>query len=570
MLFPSLTVGGVVPRFHRVINAGLLILLAVAPVAFLSIQMMLWVRDIPNWDEFDTVLGFALDLDAARSLTATWQQFAQLQNEHRTVLSRGIFACSYWLTGGVNFSVLAVLGDLFLVGVGVVVVLSAWDAGSRLRLGAVFALAVFHLLNHEVLFWSGASIDHLMVVFFAVATLRVLAVEARWSLPVACVLGAAATLSLLHGALVWPVGAVLLWLHRPGWRRLVGWSVTGAVVIGLFLVSFHVNPGHRLPGWSDLPGVLVNGLALLGGAPAFGNRTVAPWLGMLFCLAVALLWRRRPPDREHWAWAIVLWCVVSLGAIAWGRSLLFLGDTLTSRYLVLSAMAWALPIWIAVERCRESRIRGIWCAAPILVVLLAFNVSANVQNLEAGEAFAQVREAAVLHYHRFGSFTGCPRPIYPLASRADLIVSKAAARGIYAFPVPEPMHLSRSEETGDATYYIEAVEAAGSRVYVRGWAYRPASPSDDPGIGVVFRAEDRFFAYEARPRSRPDVAAAHQRSEALHSGFELALPPGQLPAGRYQIGVGFSSRRGRAYTMTASTLTIANPGEASVPPRPPR
>ena len=38
-------------------RAWVLGLLAILPLAFIAIQVATWTRNIPNWDEFDTVLG---------------------------------------------------------------------------------------------------------------------------------------------------------------------------------------------------------------------------------------------------------------------------------------------------------------------------------------------------------------------------------------------------------------------------------------------------------------------------------------------------------------------------------
>ena len=87
-------------------------LLAVLPACFLAWQVATWTRNVPNWDEFDTVLDLLISLDAGVERGEIASQVVSIQNEHRTVVSRSLFVLSYWIFGGINFIALAVVGNL--------------------------------------------------------------------------------------------------------------------------------------------------------------------------------------------------------------------------------------------------------------------------------------------------------------------------------------------------------------------------------------------------------------------------------------------------------------------------
>lgn len=541
-------------------------LLATLPIAFVAIEVATWVRNIPNWDEFDTVLGFLLALDAGAGAQEIAGRLFAVQNEHRMLASRLLFATSYWLSGGINFIALAVIGNLFLLGIFARFVGGVSEPAPRLRLAAIFSLAVFQLQHHESLFWAGASIDHFFVILAAVVALGALTSANRWSLPVGCTAAFLATFSLAHGLLVWPIGAVLLW--SGGRRReCILWLAAAATSAGLFFLHFHINPGHRTPGFAELPAIVVYWLTLAGSSPALGNVTLAPWLGALLVAATATLLalRRGGQAGEKLARATLVWCLGAMAMIAWGRALLAPEYApITSRYVILSAIACALLAWLLVERALAQRKSEPWWLGAMLAGLVGFNLAANAAHDGAGRVFAQNAEKAVHAFHRDGTFGKAETPLYPDPARADAVIREVEQRNIFRLPGADTLQLCNPGEVtldepleiADAAYYLEDVEEGKEEVHVRGWAFRPDHTTRLGEIAVVFRSADAIFAFEATSQLRPDVAEAHERWDATYAGFQLRLPHQELPAGVYGIGICFASGRVTEYIMTARVVVI--------------
>jgi drug/metabolite transporter superfamily protein YnfA len=472
------------------------------------------------------------------------------------------------LTGarGINFVALAVLGNLFLVGVFWQLLARVKDSGARLRLAAIFSLAVFQLQHHESLYWAGSSIDHFFVILAAVTALAAVTWRGRWSLPLGAGLAFLATFSLAHGMLVWPIGAVLLWTQR---RRRDGafWLAAAAGSIALFLSGFQINPGHPMPGYTDWPGVLVHWLALVGSSPALDHLAIAPWLGGIMVLATALAAARRWGTDDRLPLAVVVWCLGALGLISFGRALLA-GEwaPITSRYMILSSIPCALLIWMLVERALATwrAHEGGWAFAAVLATLVGFNLTANQAHESAGRVFAQHGEIAVAAYHRHGTFANGQTQLYPNPDRADVLIRLAQERGIYRLPALESLQLAKpkavilhdAEEIDDGYYFIEEMEENATELNVRGWAFRPDHIARPGDVSIVFRSEDITLAFEATPHVRPDVATAYKRPDAMHSGFELRLPRDQLPAGEFGIGICFDLDDSPEYMMTANTIVI--------------
>ena len=539
-------------------------LLAVLPACFLAWQVATWRRNVPNWDEFDTVLDLLISLDAGVERGEIASQVVSIQNEHRTVVSRSLFVLSYWIFGGINFIALAVVGNLFLVALFVLLLARVRDAPARWRLAAIFSLAVFQLQHHESLFWGGSSIDHFLVVMAAVGGLVALTAQGRWSVPLGALGGFVATFSLAQGLLVWPIAMLLLaWERRT--RELLAWTSVGALSTALFLAGFHVNPGHHLPQLSDIPAVLWFWLRLLGSSPAFDDVTLAPWCGGILVVATAWVFRRAGEPRERFAGVAILWCIGAAGLIAWGRTLLSNEwAPITSRYIILSSVAWALLAWVIVERAIAAFPRWKWWLVPFFAGLVYFNLAANFVHFHAGRVYAMNADSAVESFYKHGSFVHAPTPLYPDPARADAMIREAQKREIFRLPeidsaeaaLPAAIPLEAAREIDNVHYFIDEFEEGPGQVRISGWAFRPEEGVRYGDVGVLFRSEGALLAFEAFPRLRPAVAEVFERSDAAYAGFELTVPTDKLPAGTYGMGICFSLHGSPEYIMTANTLVV--------------
>ena len=103
----------------------LLALLAAAPAVHVVLRSEPARRNLVYWDEFDTALAMLLRLHDRPSAGGVLRELFAINNEHRMVTSRALFAAGYALTGTVNFDVLNLAGNATLLGLVVLLVVHA-------------------------------------------------------------------------------------------------------------------------------------------------------------------------------------------------------------------------------------------------------------------------------------------------------------------------------------------------------------------------------------------------------------------------------------------------------------
>ena len=377
------------------------LLLAAAPVVFIATQVLLTSRNVPFWDDYDSVLGFLLHVDSGATWSDFFQRLSRFDSGHRTVTSRLLFVGSYWLTGGVNFHFINAVGNLTLVGLCALLIARTTGTAERVRMGVVLALGLFHLQHYEPFLWGGASIDHFQILLLAGGSLAALTRPSRNAVAAATLLAVLATFTLAHGCVVWPVGAFVL-AHQRRWRVLGFWGGFAAAALAVFLHGFTLNPAHVSSDFSaaGLARLVQFWLALLGGPLALGDRVHAPVLGLALLTLLGWLGARGAMTRQPFVMALALFAVGSLALIAFGRIGLA-GDHIQSRYLVVASLAWSLAVVLAFDvgsdAHRPYRLL-VWC----LPGLVAFNLASNLNTVERTETFLHSRDYPAIRYKQFG------------------------------------------------------------------------------------------------------------------------------------------------------------------------
>lgn len=536
--------------------AVLLVALALLPLLYIGSRAFDAGSNVAYWDEFETALALVLRLNAGMSPTAFLDELFAVNNEHRMVTSRLLFATSYWLTGTVNFSVVSLVGNAALVALCALLVLRAGSASRRLQLGVILAFVLFQLENYENFLWSGSSIDHFQVLLFVGAMVTALAQGTRPLAFVAGLCALLATLTLAHGLLAWPLGAALLW-HAGRQRHLLGWSLLASLVTLGYAAGFSFNGAHRFAG------LTANGaleivhywLTLLGSVPALGRDALAPWLGAGLLAVLAWLSLHRTPRREPLAFPLAWYGVAALALVAVGRAEQ-VGGLVMSRYVILSSLTWGLTAFMALARYSHPR-RPLAALAWSLPILGAFNLTANRVFADKADAWLECRDIAVSRFKQHGADGRGDFSLYPQPARSTQLLHEAERRGVYRLgPLCLPRSFPAAQPSSRINYCVDELTISERSAFVRGWAAIPGVRSVRGDLHLVLRSAHTTLVYTTVNTQRPDVAAAFHNPDWQRSGFLFARRRDTLPPGDYQLGFLVKDGGRTEYIMTDHHLKL--------------
>ena len=538
----------------------LLVLLSVLPLVYIGLRAAEAGRNVAYWDEYETALALIMRLHSGVTPGVFLDDLFSVNNEHRIVMSRLLFAASYGLTGTVNFSVISLFGNFCLLALCGILVVGARTAARRLRLGLVLALGLFQLENYENFLWSGSSSDHVQVLLYVGATVAALAHGTRAAWLVGGLCAVLASFTLAHGLLVWPLGAALLWRGRRT-PQLFGWCALATLVVSGYALGFSVNGAHRfvhltLAGAQE---ILRYWLTLLGTVPALGHTGLAPWLGAALLAVLGWLGTHGAVRRERVAYPLAWFGIAALALIAVGRAEQ-VGGLVMSRYVILGTLSWSLTTFMLLERFSDPR-RPLAALAWCLPVLVVFNVAANCTYASSADSWLDCRDIAAARFKQHGIDGRGNFSLSPLPARATQLLAAAERSGVYRLgPLCLPRSFPAAKSSDRIRAEIDELTVNDRAAFVRGWAVIPGVGSARGQIHLVLRSPTATHVFSTVSTQRPDVVDSLHAPQHNRSGYLFALRRDRLPTGDFQIGFLIKHGAVAEYIMTDRRLVLPNGG----------
>jgi hypothetical protein len=347
---------------NRLVSISGIVLIVAPVIAFYAI-LFRNVLNVPFLDDYPAILGLA---NHAAGLSR-WNQlgylFTEQHNEYKLVFEHAIVWTEFLILKRVDFRILCVIGDLFVVLIGIALwkmFLPSRDFASRAMLFVPVAWLLFELQYVETLNWAMTSLQYLPVIAFSLLVIYFLD---RDSLGLAIFFLVAAVASSGNGLFVIPIGVLML-------RRRSAWLVASAACIAIYF--FHYNTASsQSPIHKSILGAAIHfnpifPLSFIGNAAAFPlygkdlglSLLLCPLIGLSLCVFFAF---NRSRNRAlHFCTLFLLLTAIGVGCM---RSELGLRQALASRYGIHSALllicAW---LFVAEHQFREAEIRTIVCS----------------------------------------------------------------------------------------------------------------------------------------------------------------------------------------------------------------
>lgn len=336
----------------RVIPALCLVLL---PALMFYAILVRTSFDLPILDDYHALLEPANELRNMSGQPGEFSYFLAMQhNEYKLWLDTGAAWLQESVLGHLNFRVLSLVGDAFVLCLGVI----AWQLFPRKQMAlrerllwfAPASWLIFQLSYAETLNWSMAGLQNVPVLVFSLAAL-VLLMRTGWAsfVPAAMCLVAAVAASG-NGLLLVPLGLLALALQRR-YAQMTCWCAIAAALVTGYAYHFNLLSSQTAEHRSILVTLRhfspVFTLAMMGNE---GTRRGAVLLGLLLlAVNLYLLWTgyfRKFPGIGYCTLFLVL-TAVGVGGI---RSEFGIAQAITSRYHIYSMLLLVLAWFACVER----------------------------------------------------------------------------------------------------------------------------------------------------------------------------------------------------------------------------
>ncbi len=400
------------------------------------------VGNLPVVDDYHSVLDFVNRFSQMPDLGSRLSYIVNFQhNEYKLMLESAIFAAQHQWFGGVDFAILSMLGNSFVLLIFALLAsafrISTQSNATRVLLLLPVGLMLFQLQYASTLNFSMAGLQNIPVLAFALLALMLLVDESPVRFAGACLAMLLAIAASGSGFLLAPVGALML-AERRRWKHAAAWLAVTAAIAFVYFGHYEVHTAHASPPGAEAKSAahfdVVYMLAFLGSSVA-RYQGYLPSVGV--GIAILVVWAfaaRAGYSRENPA--IFYFCIFLLltaAGVSAIRSGLGIEQSLASRYRIYSNLLLILSYVFFVERYLLS-MKDVRRRRAIVGVLVACGLAFCVLSDIAGYRFLKGRQQAVAYamaVWKSSNSTAASDPHSPASLSLDPAVSRQLASGLY-------------------------------------------------------------------------------------------------------------------------------------------
>jgi hypothetical protein len=396
--------------------------------------------NIPFLDDYAGVLGF---VSAWFRLGSTQQKIMDIltsqHNEYKPMFSNSVYILQYLLLRHINFSILSMIGNLFLLPL-CLVIYSMWTRDSRairerVLLFVPVSWLLFQFQYYSLLSWPVSTLQNIPVILFSLLTLYLLSIDRQTAFYLSLVSLSLAIATSGNGFFVIPIGCVmLLQFRRP--TRLVYWLSTSAAMLALYLYRYNFMSSPTRTDHSVVSSLHhispVYALSFLGASIArYGNYVPAAILGGCLCVMFVYTIKDKLYATSPAIFYSICFIVITSLAVSGLRSDLGITQSLVSRYRIYSNLLLIFVYLYGVGKV-QGRLRTLWArrttATIIAILAIGFNVGSNYAGFKLLRArTALTKEGLYRWEHGEQSITTAPGP-----ANEDPVILRQRLSGNYA------------------------------------------------------------------------------------------------------------------------------------------
>ena len=431
-----------------------LIVIAGIPAIFFYYFLFKTTFNLPINDDY-SLLNFVNHFSLIKGLLPKLNYIINFQhNEYKLIFVNAVFAIQYGLLGYIDFAVLSIVGNIFVVIIYILTVrafkIPAAKGLTKLFLLLPIGLLLFQLQYASTLNFSMAGIQNISVLAFTLTAISMLANNSRIGFIGACISLLFAICASGNGFLLIPVGVLLL-IERKRWAHIFIWITLSIVIALVYFVGYRMSSsigssedGLVIKIFSQINAVYI--LAFIGSSIAkYQNHFPSVVFGifLLFIWAIAL--KNKYSLQNPSVFYFFIFILLTSIAVSIIRSGLGVEQSLASRYGIYSNLVLILTYIFLMETYFEKIISKKIQYGIISLGVLFSTIFFLLSNA-AGYRFLQGRQIAVTHELMTWKSEVLHENIKlydPLESQFDPAVTRHLELGIYKPVTPVLLESTR-------------------------------------------------------------------------------------------------------------------------------
>jgi hypothetical protein len=429
--------------------------LMIVPIAVFYALVTRELINVPFLDDYGAILGF---VDTWRQIHGIGGKLMYIltaqHNEYKIMFSHAVFVVQYLLFGHVNFVVLSLFGNLFILGI-FAILYKMWTQDAKLAsqpllLFAPVAWILFQLQYYSLVSWPMTTIQNAAIIFFVLLSIYLLSKGDSRSY-----IGALAALIMSiassgNGVFLVPIGMLML-IQQRKIGRLVSWVVAAALMVALYLYKYNFHASQSHPDTSVTSSAqhvsIVYMLAFLGSSIARYQVTIpVVILGICFCaLLVALIYDKAYLTSPASFYSV---CFILLTALAVSglRSDFGVEQSLASRYRIYSNLMVIFSYFYIVRRWL-SLVQPVWGRKIAVAILFTAAIGFNIVSTRAGFKLLLTRKQGTIEGIRRWEHGETPITYADEGPGEDPVIRRQRLNGNFA-----PQDAFLKEAIADGTY----------------------------------------------------------------------------------------------------------------------
>ncbi|MBL0742213.1 hypothetical protein [Chryseolinea lacunae] len=551
----------------KITAAKIVFLVSIAVVAIHFVVIYKYGLNIPDWDDYGSVLRFANNFRTDQNFATKWMSLFSQHNEHRIFFNRIVTLLNLAVWGKIDFRFFIVAGNLSLL----VVFLLFVKCFKEIVAGEWwFFLPVPFLLfsvgSHENFLWAMASVQNISVVLFSLAALYFLFRSEKMTardFAFACALALLATFTSGNGMITFATGLLGLIIRRYPVKFLLMWGVLAGIAILLYSKGYVAVDGHPDPMQTVVrqPDQLISHFFVLLGCIT-GNLSLSVFLGFLLTVVFVYLTAERYFDKQPLLFFMLTFLVLSSCVVSLSRAGFGVEQAMAVRYRLYSELIVLVLYLMLIPDILQNAKKYVIVVAVILTSIVLYVVAFRKSMPDIQTRFDKLKHGAV-YYNEEHSLS-----YLSLLSHADAGDILATSKTLGVFAMPSFFYSDMQSEQIDRVVpmptdnikYNFTFKPRKDMLFIdNGWAFVEGRNTASMKTLVVFKSETKTYVFKTVAHLRNDVAIAFDQDVA-DSGFSLIKDCGGLDEGEYRVGFLIEHPGSTAFENTDIVAVVTEQG----------